>query len=295
MPVSRPPQSVTLAALWMMGAVASLIGIALAGRELTRELSVFEVVFIRNAFCLLILVPYVALARENRWRTDRLRGHLLRNTVHFTAQAAWFYGLMRLPLGEVIALEFTAPIWTAVLAALLLREPLTGRRTGGILLGFVGILVILRPGAAIVDPAAFAVLYSAAGFALTFVITRAMTTSEHPVTILFWMNLIQLPIGFVLALPDWTVPSLSLWPWMIVAGITGFSTHYCFARAFAHADAAVVAPIDFVRLPLAILVGFLVYAEAVDVFVLIGAVVIFFGNRLNLTEGRARPPRRERR
>ena len=120
MPVSRPPQSVALAALWMMGAVASLIGIALAGRELTRELSVFEVVFIRNAFCLLVLVPYMSFAHENRWRTDRVRGHLLRNTVHFTAQAAWFYGLMRLPLGEVTALEFTAPIWTAVLAALLL-------------------------------------------------------------------------------------------------------------------------------------------------------------------------------
>ena len=81
---------------------------------------------------------------------------------------------------------------------------------------------------------------------------------------------------------------------MAVAGITGFSTHYCFARAFAHADAVVVAPIDFVRLPLAILVGFLVYAEAVDIFVLIGAVVIFFGNHLNLTEGRARPPRHRR-
>ena len=295
MPTSRPPQSVALAALWMMGAVASLIGIALAGRELTRELSIFEVIFIRNAFCLLLLVPFMAFARENRWRTDRVRGHLLRNTVHFTAQAAWFFGLMRLPLGEVIALEFTAPVWTALLAALLLREHLTVRRIGGILLGFAGVLVILRPGAAIVDPAAFAVLYSAAGFALTFVITRAMTTSEHPITILFWMNLIQLPIGFALALPDWTVPSPSLWPWMLVAGITGFSTHYCFARAFAHADAGVVAPIDFIRLPLAILAGYLLYQEAMDPFVLVGAVVIFFGNHLNLTGGRARAPRRGRR
>ena len=283
MPTSRPPQSVPLAALWMMGAVASLIAIAIAGRELTREVSVFEVVFIRNAICLLLLLPMMAFARENLWRTARPGGHLLRNTVHFTAQAAWFYGLMLLPLGEVIALEFTAPIWTAVLAALLLRERLSMRSAAGILLGFAGILVILRPGAAIVEPAAFAVLYSAVGFALTFVITRSMTTSEHPLTILFWMNLIQLPIGFALALPDWTVPSPSLWPWMAVAGATGFATHYCFARAYAYAAAAVVAPIDFVRLPLSIFLGYLVYAEAVDPFVLVGAVVIFFGNRLNLT------------
>ena len=283
MPTTRPPQSIPRAALWMMGAVASLIGIALAGRELTREVPVFEVVFLRNAFCLLFLLPLVTFARENRWRTRRARGHLLRNTVHFTAQAAWFYGLAQLPLGEVIALEFTSPIWTALLAALLLRERLTGRRAAGIALGFAGVLVILRPGSAIVEPAAFAVLYSAVGFALTFVITRSMTTSEHPLTILFWMNLIQLPIGLGLALPDWTWPSLSLWPWMLVAGITGFSTHYCFARAYAFAAAAVVAPIDFVRLPLSILAGYLLYQEVMDPFVLIGAVIIFFGNHFDLT------------
>ena len=290
MSAPRAPRLPLRAAAWMLGAVVSLIAIAVAGRELTRELSIFEIVCFRNALCLVFLAPILLLARGNLCRTRRLGGHGVRSTVHFAAQAAWFYGLTQLPLGEVIALEFTSPVWTAVLAALLLRERLNRRRVGGILLGFAGVLVILRPGAAIVDPAAFAVLAAAAGFALMFVLTRTLAATEHPFTILFWMNAVQLPIALALALPGWTAPSPALWPWLLVVGLAGFSNHYCFARAFALADASAVAPVDFVRLPLSILVGFLVYAEAIDVFVLVGAIVIFYGNRLNMTAGAVRAP-----
>lgn len=292
MPAHRPARALLRASAWMMGAVVSLVVIAVAGRELTREISVFEVVFFRNALGLVFLAPVLLLGHENYCRTRRLGNHGLRSTVHFAAQAGWFYGLTQLPLGEVIALEFTAPVWTAVLAALILRERLDLRRVIGILLGLAGVLVILRPGAAIVDPAAFAVLAASAGFALTFVLTRTLAATEHPFTILFWMNLVQLPIGFILAFPGWTWPSPALWPWLLAVGLAGFSNHYCFARAFALADASAVAPVDFVRLPLSILVGFLVYAEAVDVFVLVGAIVIFYGNRLNMTARPAETPRR---
>ena len=282
-----PPQPVLRAAVWMLGAVVSLIAIAIAGRELTREISVFEVILFRNLLCLVFLAPLLLCSAENRCRTRRPGRHVLRNTVHFAAQAAWFYGLVHLPLGEVIALEFTSPVWTALLAAVILRERLTRRRVLCVLLGFAGVLVILRPGAAIVEPAAFAVLLSAAGFALMFVLTRTLAASEHPLTILFWMNIVQLPMSLALSLPGWTTPSLSLWPWLLVVGLAGLSNHYCFARAFALADAGTVAPVDFIRLPLSILVGFLVYAEAIDVFVLVGAIVIFYGNRLNLTASTA--------
>ena len=284
-----PRQDVVRAAAWMIGATVSLVVIAVAGRELTRELPVVEVVFFRNALCLVFLAPILLLARENLCRTARFGSHALRASVHLAAQAAWFYGLTRLPLGEVIALEFTSPVWTAVLAAVLLREPLPLRRMVGILLGFAGVLVILRPGAAIVDPAAFAVLAASAGFALMFVLTRTLAATERPLTILFWMNAVQLPISLTLtlSLADWVTPSPLLWPWILVVGLAGLSNHYCFARAFALADASAVAPFDFVRLPLSIVVGFLVYAEAIDVFVLAGAIVIFFGNRLNMTAGPA--------
>ena len=295
MPVPRPPQSVLRATGWMMGSVFSLIAIAVAGRELTREMSLFEVIFFRNAICLVILAPILLAASENHCRTRRIGGHALRSTVHLAAQSLWFFGLTRLPLGELTALEFTSPVWTALLAAVILRERLTRRRMAGVLLGFAGVLVILRPGAAIIDPAAFAVLLAAAGFALMYVLTRNLAASEHPLTILFWMNVFQIPITLALALPAWTAPSPALAPWLLVVGVSGFTVHYCLTRAFALAAAGTVAPVDFVRLPLSILIGFLVYAEAIDVFVLLGAVVIFYGNHLNMTAGapeKPRPPRR---
>ncbi len=277
-----PKPSLIGAVLWMLGAVASLLLMALAGRELMGEVSLFEVMFFRNALCLLALAPIV----WPRWRevmaTRRWRAHGGRNIVHFAAQGLWLYGLAYLPLAEVIALEFTAPVWTAVLAAIFIAERLTRMRGFGVVLGFAGIWIILRPGVEIIHPAAFAVLASAIGFATTFVVTKSMTTSERPLTILVYMNLVQLPLSAAPALYDWVTPSISLWPWVAAIGLAGLGSHYCFTKAFQRADAGFAAPIDFVRLPLSVLVGYLLYQEPLDVFVAFGAVAIIAGNLLNL-------------
>ena len=246
--VSR--QSISGAVAWMTGAIVSLTAMALAGRELSAEITIFEIMFFRNAICLAIVSVLVAYHGTALLRTRRPALHGFRNVAHFGAQYGWFYGLAYLPLAEVFAIEFTAPIWTAVLAALFLSERLGAVRVGGILLGFLGILIILKPGVAIIHPAAFSVLGAAFGFALTFVITKSMVADERPLTILFYMNLIQLPLGLVPALFFWVTPSVQLWPWVLVAGLAGLGSHYCFARAFELADASIVAPIDFARLPL---------------------------------------------
>ncbi|NKB57905.1 MAG: EamA family transporter [Alphaproteobacteria bacterium] len=270
----------------MVGAVLSLIAMAIAGRELATEISIFEIMFFRNAICLAIICLLVMRYGGHLFRTRRLRMHGFRNVVHFAAQAGWYYGLFNLPLSEVFAIEFTAPIWTAILAAMFLAEPLTRKRSVATLLGFIGILIILRPGVAIVDPAAFVVLGAAVGFAATFVITRSMASSDRPLTILFYMNLVQLPLSFVLMVPDWVMPSASAWPWIVMTGLAGLSSHYCFARAFALADAAIVAPIDFIRLPMAAFLGYFLYQEPTSLFVFLGAGVIFAGNLLNIRADR---------
>ena len=275
-------QSLTGAVMWMLGATSSLIAMALAGRALAAEISIFQIMFFRNGICLAIVCVLVMRYGGDLLRTRRLGLHGFRNVVHFGAQAGWYYGLVRLPLSEVFAIEFTAPIWTAILAALFLGERLTTRRTFAILLGFAGILTILRPGIAEIEPAALVVLASAVGFASMFVITRSMASSEKPLTILFYMNLVQLPLSLTLALPDWVLPSAQLWPWVAVTGLAGLSTHYCFARAFALADAALVAPIDFIRLPVVAFIGYFLYAEPTSVFVFLGAAVIFTGCLLNI-------------
>ena len=138
--------------------------------------------------------------------------------------------------------------------------------------------MILQPGVATVSSGAFAVLGAAIGFAITIVATKALTRTDSAMTILLYMSLIQLPVGAVMAAFVWTTPDLLQLFWLLVIGAVGLSAHYCTARALALADATIVVPMDFMRLPLIVLVGFALYKETADPFVLLGAVMIFAGN-----------------
>ncbi len=297
---SRRPQRILLASLWMAGALLCLSGMAIAGRELAAELNAVQTCFIRSLTCLAVLVPLVAIIGFSKVRTNRLRLHVIRNVIHFGAQASWLFGVAVLPLAQVFAIEFTAPIWTALLASLFLGERLTGSRIGAIALGFAGILIILRPGFETIHPATLVVLMASVGFAITFVFTRYMSESESPLTVIFYMNLVQFPIGLALSLHDWTIPSAAMLPWIALIGVCGLGSHFCFAHALSLADAAVVTPIDFFRLPLIAAVGFLFYNEGLDILILVGGAVIFSGNLINLwTERRSAnrpgPPASDRR
>jgi drug/metabolite transporter (DMT)-like permease len=223
-------------------------------------------------------------------RTDRIGLHLGRNIIHFGGQYGWVYGISVLPLSAVFSLEFTVPIWTAIMAALFLGEPFTRYRMISVALGFIGILVIVRPGASMIDVAAFAVLAAALCYAATYVFTRHMASTESPLAIIFWMNLIQLPIGLVPALGTWVMPSAENVPWILAIGIAGLTSHWCVAHAMRHADAAVVAPMDFIRLPLIAVVGWVIYAEPFSAWVLIGGVLIFSGTMVSIWGERRRRP-----
>ena len=210
--------------------------------------------------------------------------HLLRNTAHFGGQFGWFYGISLLPLSTVFALEFTAPVWTALLAVFVLSERLTMVRLMSILMGFGGILLILRPTVNGIGSAEMAVIGAAAGYAVAYVMTKKLGADNSPLTIIFYMTIIQLPLSFLPSLWQWTLPSMTLWPWVVLVGVTALSAHYCIARALALADAGVVVPMDFLRLPLITVIGFLLYDEAFDIWVLAGGAIIFVGNLINMRE-----------
>ncbi len=284
-----PLQTNTLKAVaWMMGALASFTTMALAGRELTQEMSVFQALSFRSLICVAVLTGIAAFNRFEGIRTDRIGLHLARNTIHFGGQFGWVYGLSLLPLAAVFSIEFTVPIWTAILAAMFLGEPFTRWRMIAVAMGFVGILIVVRPGAAMLDVAAFAVLGAAMAYAATYVFTRHMASTESPFAIVFWMNLIQLPLGLIPALNMWVAPSPENYIWIAAIGLGGLCSHWCVAHAMRHADAAVVAPMDFIRLPIIAVIGYLFYAEPWNPFVLFGGVLIFSGNMINLWGERRR-------
>ena len=197
-----------LAAAWMLGALLCLCGMAIAGREMSVELNAFQITFIRSVFCLAALLLLLRVIGFSRVRSSQKKMHVARNVIHFGGQTGWLYGVAILPLAEVFAIEFTAPIWTAILATVILGERLSRYRMLAIVLGFAGIVIILRPGIAAIQPAALVVLFAAVCFAATYVFTRHMSISESPLTVIFYMNLVQLPMGLVTSLPGWTLPSL---------------------------------------------------------------------------------------
>ncbi|MCU0957321.1 MAG: DMT family transporter [Hydrogenophaga sp.] len=282
--MATPPNASTLhAAGWMAGWLTLMVVIAVAGREATRELSVFQIMLLRSVLGMAMLWPLVhAAGGLAAVRTERLPQHALRNVVHYAAQYGWFVALTLIPLAQVVSIEFTMPIWSAALAVMFLGERMSGRKWVAVLLGLVGVAVIVRPGTGELDAGQLIALASAVGFAVSVVLVKSLTRTEAAVAISFWMLVIQSAIGLVPALLVWQWPSAEVWGWVVVVAFCGTYSHYCFARAMQHADATVVVPMDFLRVPLTALVGWLVYSERLDVFTALGVGLILAGNLLNL-------------
>lgn len=261
----------------MVGALLSFSTMAIAVRELLDTMGTFEVLFFRSLVGLAMVFAAVPRYGGATLRTGKFGIHVIRNLLHFGGQFAWVYAIGLLPLATVFAIEFTMPVWTAVLAAVLLHERLNRGRAVMLALGLIGVLVILRPGFAIIQPAALVMLAGAFAFATTMVATKRLAGTDSPLVVLFYMSAIQLPLGLIPALGQWVAPTLADAPWILAVGAAGFSAHYCMTRAFRLADATLVVPFDFLRLPLIAVVGFLFYGEPIELATMVGAAVIFAG------------------
>lgn len=267
----------------MAGWLILMIVIAVAGREATRELSVFQIMLLRSTLGMAMLWPLVhAAGGLKAVRTERLPQHALRNAVHYAAQYGWFVALTLISLAQVVSIEFTMPIWSAALAVVFLGEKMSKRKWFAVVLGLVGVAVIVRPGSGALDIGQFIALVSALGFAVSVVLVKSLTRTEAAVAISFWMLVTQSVIGLIPALMVWQWPSAQVWGWVVVVAFCGTYSHYCFARAMQHADATVVVPMDFLRVPLTALVGWLVYSERMDLFTVLGVGLILSANMLNL-------------
>jgi drug/metabolite transporter (DMT)-like permease len=278
----------------MTGALISFSAMAVSIRELADTLSVMEILAVRSGFGLVVMAGLTAARADLRSTifTRQLGLHFFRNIVHLGSQYVWATSLLLLPLATVFALEFTAPAWALLLAVPVLGEHMTASRIGAVVLGLMGVLVILRPGLATFQPAALLVLLAALGFANTLIITKKLTRTDTTFAIIFWMNLIQLPLALIASNPLFvTKLGLAQLPAVLGVGISGLASHYCLANAFRWGDASVVVPLDFLRIPLIAVVGWCLYGEQLDVFVFIGAALIIAGILWNLRSEAARAVR----
>jgi len=282
-----------MAALWMAGWLALMLLITVAGREALHGLNVFQLMLIRSSIGLLLLAPLIWRAGGlTAVKTQRLPQHVARNTIHFGAQLGWFFALTLIPIGQLVAIEFTMPIWTAILAALFLGERMTSFKVAAIMLGIVGVVMIVRPATGEINAGQLIALAAAVGFGTSVAMVKSLTRTEPTVTIIFYMLAVQTAGALLPALYVWQWPSLTIWGWAVVVAFCGTFSHYCMARALLYADASVVVPMDFLRVPLTALLGWLLYSEQLDAFTVLGAALILAGNFLNLRQGNPVPARR---
>ena len=267
----------------MAGWLTCMVVMAVAGRETTRELNVLQVTELRALIGLGMLYPVIQAAGGlGAMRTQHIWQHIGRNVVHYGAGACWLMALTLIPLAQVISLEFTMPIWTAVLAVTFLGERMGLWKNLAVVLGLVGVVVIVRPFTGSISVGQLIALAAAMGFAISVIVVKVLTRTDRVAAILFWMLVIQSMMGLGPALYVWQAPSLHVWGWLLVMAFCGTYAHYCMTHALLHADATVVVPMDFLRVPLAAVTGWLVYREGVDLFTVLGAALILGGNLLNL-------------
>jgi drug/metabolite transporter (DMT)-like permease len=273
------------ATLWMVGTVASFTSMAIAGRQLGGTLDTFEIMFYRSLVGIALVVAIGGWAGTlGQINARRIGLHTTRNVAHFTGQNLWFFAIPLIPLAQLVAFEFTSPLWVVLLSPLILGERLTVMRMVSATLGFLGILIVAQPGAAPLSVGQIAAAGAALGFAFSAVFTRRLTRTETITCILFWMTVMQAVFGLITAAADLDVTVPPLWAagWLVVVGIAGLAAHFCLTNALALAPAAVVMPMDFARLPVITAVGMALYAEPLQWAVLAGAAVIFGANYLNI-------------
>lgn len=283
------PQSRALgAAGWMLGAILSFSAMAVAGRELSAELDTFEIMAYRSAIGFPVIAALMVWREgPGAARTAQPVRTIVRNVVHFASQNLWFFGIATIPLAQLVALEFTNPIWVALLAPFLLGESLTRAKLGAAGLGFLGVLVIAQPGVAPLGWGHAAGLGAAMGFALTNILTKRLSHTDSALSILFWMTLSQMAMGFLCATPGGvTLFSWTMAPWVAFTGFCGLTAHFSLTRALFLAPASVVAPMEFMRLPFIAVVGMVMYGEPIEISIFAGAGLILAGNVLNISAGR---------
>lgn len=271
--------------MWMMGAVVSFSAMAVAGREMSFQLDTFEIMMYRSFIGVIIVVSVGLITGKLREvRLDKFGLHLFRNLFHFTGQNLWFYALTMIPLAHLFAFEFSVPIWVTIAAPFLLSEQLTKLRVTAVFIGFAGILMVTRPWMAGLSYGVVAAALSAICFAGTSIATKHLTGTQSILCILFWMTVLQLIFGLVMAGYDGDIalPTYDTIHWVLIVGLGGLLAHLCITTALSLAPATVVLPVDFARLPIIATIGMLFYNEPLDIWVILGAVIIFGSNYINI-------------
>ncbi len=268
------PNHVLIAAGLTIFAGLCFAGLSAQVKFLSSDLHGFVITFWRNFWGLFFMMPWLMKQGLGELSWPRIRMFTLRSAISLASMLCGFTSLSYLTLANGTALSFTAPLFATIMAALVLGETVRRRRWSATLAGFVGVLIVLRPGIGGIGIGEVLALSGAFLTALVIIIVKQMSRTEPSNAIVAYMVLLLTPMSFVVAVPFWSWPQAGDWPFVIGMGLAGTVGHVCWTRAISMADASVVVPFDYVRLIFTILIGIFAFAEHPDAYTLTGSGII---------------------
>lgn len=253
----------------LLGTLSALV------RHIASDLHPFEIAFFRNFAQFALMLPWVAMAGLSVMRTGRVWAHVRRSLFGIVAMLVWFSVLTMMPIAEATAISFSAPLFTTAGAALFLGEKVGPRRWAATIVGFFGVLFVIRPGFAEVGMAQLLALFAAVMIAGAMLANKSLAKTESPNAMVVWMGIFMSLFSIGPALTVWQWPTGETWWWLLALGFVATGAHLAINRAFASGEASFIAPFGFVQIPFVALLGFMAYGEMPDAWTWAGAAVIF--------------------
>lgn len=263
------------AAVWILASAVCLTAMAATIRHLSSEVHTFVIAFFRTGLGLVFMAPWLIRTRLEGLKTDKIPWFIARAAFTSVAALGYFYALAEIPLADAVAIMFTRPLYGTVFAIVFLGELVGLRRWTALGVGFAGVLVMVRPGFEAFNLGLAAVFVASIAGAGAAVLIRYLSRTESPDTITMYFAIFTTPVMLILALFVWQTPTWDQLGWLTFMGLTGTLGQRAVSRGFAAADASIVLPMEFSRLIVAALFGFILFAEIPSVYTALGGALIF--------------------
>lgn len=274
LPVATPLR----AALLMLGSTLAFGLMAIAIRYATRYVPTQEVAFFRNAFGLLALLPMLIRPGSAPLKTQQLPRYFLRSAIGLASMLCAFWAIGHLPISQAISLSYSTPLFVTIAAVLWLGETVRMRRWAAVIIGFIGVLIIVRPGSTSFTPGTLVAVGAAVLSSLVAIQIKQLTRIDGADTVVFYTYVFWVPLSLVPALFVWVWPTGLAWVWLVATGVLGTLGQLLWTRALRLGEVSALTPISFMQLPLVSLLGWLLFNETLDRWTVIGAGIILGAN-----------------
>lgn len=263
---------------YMVCSAAMFACMAVMIRLASSQLHAFEIAFFRNFFGFVFALPLLMHHGMGILKTDKLSLYVGRCLIGIVSMLCGFYAIVHLPLAKAVTISYSTPLFVTILAVLFLGEMVRLRRWTAVGLGFIGVLVIMRPGADSFDANTLVALTAAVLSAIVAISIKVLSRTEKPDAIVLWTTMLWVPLSLVPALFVWTWPTGWTWAWIVAAGFFGTAGHMFWTRALKRGDASMLTPISFMQVPIVALLAWWLFDETVTAWTAVGAAIIFVAN-----------------